>query len=93
MTRNIRPAPKCIAVSEKILPPDILFKLFVLAWATCGCFVLAPSAIAVSDATTLSAGIKSFFQVDWDPLKIFLKVFLNPPPSIWNWLGVKVICS
>ena len=69
--RNLRPAPECISVSDKILPPDILFRILVVASPTFGFLVLAVTAIPINGAVALIAGFKNLFQAVCVPLNIF----------------------
>ena len=61
ITRNLRPAPECMSVKLKILPPEIDFKISVVACPTFGLFVFAETAIPINGAATLTAGFKNLF--------------------------------
>ena len=67
-----------MSVKLKILPPEIDFNVFVVACATFGFLVFAPTAIPINGAATLTAGFMNLFHVVWDPLNILFLVFLNP---------------
>ena len=60
MTFNLRPLP-CMSVKLKILPPDILFRILVVACPTFGFFVFAETAIPINGAVALIAGFKNLF--------------------------------
>ena len=49
-------------MSYKNLPPDILFKILVVACPTFGFLVLALTAIPKKGAATLTAGFKKFLK-------------------------------
>ena len=57
------------------LPLDIDFKIFVVACPTFGFLVLAPTAMPINGAATLTAGFQKLFQVVCDPLKFFSLFF------------------
>ena len=61
MTFNLNPLP-CISVKLSILPPEILFSILIVAAATFGFLVLAPTAIPINGATILTAGLRNVFQ-------------------------------
>ena len=52
----------CISVWLKTLPPDILFKISVLACASSGFLVLTPTAIPINGLAIFRAGFKNLFQ-------------------------------
>ena len=54
-----------------ILPPDLRFKIFVVACTTLGFSVLALTTIPINGAATLKAGSKNLFQTGCVPQKIF----------------------
>ena len=70
LTFNLNPLP-CMSVRLIISPPEMEFNILVVAAATFGFFVLAPTAIPINGAATLTAGFRNFFQAVWDPLKLF----------------------
>ena len=62
ITRNLKPAPECMSVRPNIFPPEIDFKILVVAAPTFGFFVLALTAIPINEAATLTAGLRNLFQ-------------------------------
>ena len=60
ITFNLKPLP-CISVSDKILPPEIDFKVFEVASPTFGFLVLALTAIPINGAVALIAGLRNLF--------------------------------
>ena len=60
ITSSPNPLP-CRSVSDNILPPEIDFKLFVVACPTLGFFVFVETAIPINGAATLTAGLRNFF--------------------------------
>ena len=75
ITRNLRPAPQCISVKLKILPPEKGFRILVVACPTFGFLVLALTAIPINGAVALIAGFKNLFQAVCVSLKIFVVCF------------------
>ena len=69
-----------MSVKLKILPPLMLFNIFVVAAATFGFLVLAPTAIPINGADALIAGFRNLFQAVCVPLKIDFNLFLIEPP-------------
>ena len=61
ITFNHSPLP-CMSVRLNILPPEIDFKIFVVAAATFGFYVLAPTAIAITGASVFIVVFKSLDQ-------------------------------
>ena len=80
ITFDLKPCP-CMSVKLKILPPDKLFRIFVVAYPTLGFLVLAETAIPINGAATLTAGFRNLFHAAWLPLNVFFIVFLKPAPS------------
>ena len=78
---SLRPAPDCMSVKLKILPPEIDFNILVVAAATFGFLVLAPTAIPINGAVALIAGLRNLFPAVFVPLKIFYSLLLIEPPS------------
>ena len=76
ITFNLNPLP-CISVSDKILPPDILFKIFVVACPTFGFLVFAETAMPINGAVALIAGFKNFVPSCLCSLKYFIKFTFN----------------
>ena len=71
ITFNLKPRP-CISVRLRILPPLKLFNILVVAAATFGFLVLAPTAIPINGAATLTAGFRNLIQAICVPLKFFV---------------------
>ena len=46
----------CMIIKLNIFPHDILFETFVVVLATSGFLVLAPTAIPINGAATMTAG-------------------------------------
>ena len=63
ITRRFKPFP-CISVKLKTLPPDILFQIMIVACATFGFLVFAPTSIPKKCAAILTAGLRNLFQAD-----------------------------
>ena len=80
ITFNLNPRP-CISVELKILPPDILFNIIVVACPTFGFFVFAETAIPIIGAARLTAGFKNLFQAVCVHLKFFCYLLVIDPPS------------
>ena len=80
ITFNLSPRP-CMSVKLKILPPEIDFKILVVACPTFGFLVLALIAIHINGAVALIAGFRNLFQAVCVPLKIFCSLLLIDPPS------------
>ena len=59
------------SVSDKIVPPEIDFKKFVVVAATFGFLILAPKAIPIKGAATLTTGLRNLFPVVCVPLITF----------------------
>ena len=73
-----------MSVKLKILPPDILLRILVVACPTFGFLVLAVTAIPINGAVALIAGLRNLFQAVFVPLKIFYNLdFIEPPSSIY----------
>ena len=70
-----------MSVKLKIFPPENDFKILVVAAATFGFFVLAPTAIPINGAATLTAGFKNLSHAVFVPLKIDFSLLLIDPPS------------
>ena len=70
MTFNLKPRPY-MSVRLNILPPEIDFKILVVACPTFGFFVLALTAIPINGAATLTTGFKKLFQAACVPLNFF----------------------
>ena len=70
-----------MSVSDNILPPDILFKILVVACPTFGFFVYAETAIPINGAVALIAGFRNLFQAVCVPLNSFCNLLLIEPPS------------
>ena len=71
ITFNLNPF-RCMPLRLNILPPGIDFKILVVAAATWGFLVSAPTAIPVNGAATLTAGFKDLLQAVWVSLQNFL---------------------
>ena len=84
ITFNVKPFP-CMSVNDKTLTHDILFKVLAVACPTFWFLILAPTAMPMIEAATLTAGFRNLFQAFSVPLNFFLS-FLNPLPF-------KSICS
>jgi len=52
----------CISVSDKISPPEIEFKIFVVACPIFGFLLFAPTAMPITGATVFTAGLRKEFQ-------------------------------
>ena len=66
-----------------ILPPEIDFRILVVACPTLGFLVLALTAIPINGAVALIADFRIFFQAVCVPLKIFCNLlFIDPPSSL-----------
>ena len=61
ITRNLNPFP-CMSVKLNILPPLMLFKLFVVAAPTLAFLRFAPTAIPITGASVFIVGFKDLFQ-------------------------------
>ena len=61
MFRNLKPVPECMSLTLKILPPGILSKKIVVACATCGFLLLAPTAMPVTGARVSIVGLRKEF--------------------------------
>ena len=70
ITFSLNPLP-CMSVRLKILPPEILFSILVVACPTFGFFVFAETAIPINGADALIAGLRYLFHAVCVPLKIF----------------------
>ena len=71
ITRNLKPAPECTSVNDNILPPLMLFKLFVVACPTFGFFVVAETADPIYGLALFRAGSIKLSQVFLLHFKIF----------------------
>ena len=71
ITFNLNPFP-LMSVKLNTFPPEIDFSILVVAAATFGFLVLAPTAIPMKGAATLTAGFTNLFQAVCVPLNIFL---------------------
>ena len=83
ITFNLNPRP-CMSVKLNIFPPDIDFKILVVAAPTLLFLVLALTAIPIKGAATLTAGFKNFenlSQAVFVPQKIDFSLLLIEPPS------------
>ena len=60
ITRNLRPAPESISVSDKILPPVNDFNILVVAAPTLTFLFFAPTAIPITGASVFIVGFKNF---------------------------------
>ena len=80
ITLNLNPLP-CMSVKLKILPPDILLRILVVACPTFGFLVLAVTAIPINGAVALIEGLRNLFQAVCVPLKIDFYLYLKPAPS------------
>ena len=69
-TFNLKPRT-CISVSDKNLPPVLLFNKLVVACPNLGFLVLAPTAIPINGAVPLIAGFRNLFQAVCVPSKFF----------------------
>ena len=63
ITRNLRPAPECMSVSDKILPPLMLFKKSLVTLPISGFLVLALTSIPIYGLAIFRAGFNYLFQV------------------------------
>ena len=70
-----------MSVKPKILPPDILFEILVVACPTFGFLVLALTAVPMKGAVALVSSLTSLFQALCVPLKINLSLLFIEPPS------------
>ena len=66
-----------MSVGDRILPPEIDFRILVVACPTFGFFVLALTAIPINGAATLIAGFKNLFQAVCVSLKFSEVYFLS----------------
>ena len=80
ITLKLNPFP-CIFVNDKIFPPGIHFKIFVVAWTTAGFFDFAARAMPKIGAVALIAGFKNLFQAACVTLVIFCNLFLSVAPQ------------
>ena len=62
ITRNLRPAPECMSVKLKILPPVNDFKKFVVAAPTLAFLLFAPTANPITGASVFIVGFKNLFH-------------------------------
>ena len=60
-----------MSVRFNTLPPDIFFKILVVASPTFGFFVLAETTIPLNGAVALLAGLRNLFQAVCVPPQIF----------------------
>ena len=77
-----------MSVSDKLLPPDILFKIVVVSCPTLRFFVLV---IPIKGAVAVIAGFRNLFQAVCVPLKIICSLLLIDPPSSIYLCGGNVI--
>ena len=70
-----------MSVKLNILPPEIDFKILVVACPTFGFLVLAETAIPIKGAVALRAGFRNLFHAVCVPLNIFCSLDLIDPPS------------
>ena len=71
-------------MSDEILPPEVFFKLCLVACPTFGFFVFAETAMPVNGAATLTAGFKKLFQAICVSLKFCCSLlFIYAPSSIY----------
>ena len=61
LTFNLNPLPR-ISVNDNMLPPLMLLNILAVAAATFGFLVLAPTAIPINGAATLTAGLRNLFH-------------------------------
>ena len=80
ITFNSKPFP-CISVELNTLPPDILFKISLVALPIGVFFDLAETAIPIFGLAIIRAEIKNLFQALCVPLKNFCSLLLIGPPS------------
>ena len=57
-----------VSVVDRILPPDLLFEVFVVAWPTLVLFVVAATAFPTNGLATLTADLRNISQVLLFPL-------------------------
>ena len=69
-----------MSVKLNILPPKLDFSILVVAAATLGFLVLAPTVIPINGAATLTTGFKKLFQAVWVPPETFCSLLLIDPP-------------
>ena len=62
ITRNLRPAPECMLVKLKILPPVNDFNILVVAAPTGLVLLFAPTAIPITGASVFIVGFKSLLH-------------------------------
>ena len=80
ITFNLNPLPRR-SVSNKILPPVILFNILVVACPFFGFLVFAETAIPINGAVAIIVGFRNLFQAVCVPLKIFRNLILIDPSS------------
>ena len=72
-----------MSVNDKILPPEILFKILPVAAPILGFFVLAPTAAPIYRCSKIYCWFKNYSMLFSVPLNIFLSfVFILPPSNI-----------
>ena len=76
-----------MSIIDKIFPPVNDFKTFDVIWAFWGFFDFAATPAEIIRAAIFNPGLMKLFHIFAVPLNI-----LNPDPSSWNCLGLKLIC-